>query len=79
MNPTGRRYIALTRKCLPRLSTRIRCVSGKRGYGDQQTANQVLGRIWAKPKPGRQLECRTYRCPQCDQWHLTSMPLARGA
>lgn len=28
-----------------------RCASGKRGYTDQTTAEAVLGRIWATPKP----------------------------
>lgn len=56
-----------------------RCASGKRGYTDQTTAEAVLGRIWATPKPGRRLECRAYQCPNCGQWHLTSMPLANGA
>ncbi|MGH3468912.1 MAG: hypothetical protein ACRDQF_14420 [Thermocrispum sp.] len=57
-----------------------RCVvTGKRCFPDQQCAEDALGWIWSAPRPGRRLECRAYHCTRCDQWHLTSMPLAMGA
>jgi hypothetical protein len=44
-------------------------------YPSQERAEEVLGEIWARVKPGRRLECRTYECPDCGHWHLTSKPL----
>lgn len=58
---------------------RERCATGKRGYPDRHTAQRVLSRIWSTCKPGRRLECRAYHCGRCGRWHLTSMPLAKGA
>lgn len=60
-------------------TNRVRCESGKQCYVDQLTAELVLGKIWRRPRPGRRLECRAYHCGLCQHWHLTSMPLAKGA
>lgn len=56
--------------------SKTRCRSGKRTYPDQETADEMLTRIWSRCGPGRRLECRAYHCGRCGQWHLTSMPLA---
>lgn len=50
------------------------CVTGKARYRTQTAAENVLARIWAKPRPGRRLETRTYQCDHCAGWHLTSKP-----
>jgi hypothetical protein len=41
----------------------------KRGYTEQH-AREVLQSAKFRGRP----ECRTYECPDCGQWHLTSKP-----
>jgi hypothetical protein len=53
--------------------------TGKRSYPSRKAADVVLSRIWRRCKPGRRMENRAYHCNQCSGWHLTSMPLAKGA
>jgi hypothetical protein len=48
---------------------------GKRRFRNEVRATRVLHRIWARPRPGRQMESRAYACDRCGGWHLTS----RGA
>ena len=49
---------------------------GKRAYRDGIAAKLALAEIAHKDRPSRdKTEKRTYRCPDCRNWHLTS----RGA
>lgn len=52
-----------------------RCpVTGKARYRSEGSAESVLSTIWSTPNPGRRLERRSYMCPHCEGWHLTSKP-----
>jgi hypothetical protein len=51
---------------------------GKKRYRDKKSAIQVLqvAQAAAALDPdSRRRESRTYRCPDCNGWHLTSQPL----
>ena len=51
--------------------------NGKKRYRDKKSAIQVLqvAQAAAALDPGsRRRESRTYRCPDCNGWHLTSKP-----
>lgn len=50
------------------------CSSGKKRYTGPQQAEEVLHGIWSRARPGRRLETRSYLCPGCNGWHLTSQP-----
>ena len=50
------------------------CPSGKRVYRNRRHAETTLANIWAAMRPGRRLESRAYKCPDCDRWHLTKTP-----
>lgn len=55
------------------------CSSGKVFYRDEWRAVLALANAQAVPDerdPDKGWEpCRSYyRCPECDNWHLTSMP-----
>lgn len=47
------------------------CVTGKVRFRDRHSASVALARAQRDPNPGR-VEERTYRCPECAGWHLTS-------
>lgn len=48
---------------------------GKRAWPTEELAQRALTNIWRRPRPGgRQMELRTYQCPDCGHWHLTSKP-----
>ena len=47
------------------------CPSGKAGYRDAAAAELVLDRI-ASQSTRRTVPVRTYECPLCWRWHLTS-------
>lgn len=50
------------------------CVTGKRRYRDQASAELMLARITVQDDPRRaKLPQRAYECPNCAGWHLTSM------
>jgi hypothetical protein len=49
-----------------------RCPSGKWRYRDRIAAQLVLATI-DRTDPKRR-EQRTYQCPTCRSWHLTSQP-----
>jgi len=50
-----------------------RCVSGKARYRDRITALLILATIRRRDASHRpKTEQRTYRCPLCSGWHLTS-------
>lgn len=53
------------------------CPTRKRRYITRTQADAALGRIWSTPRSGRRLETRTYHCPTCNGWHLTSKPLTQ--
>ena len=54
------------------------CPSGKAGYRDAAAAEVVLARI-ASQSTRHTVPVRTYECPLCWRWHLTSreMPATR--
>lgn len=45
------------------------CSSGKWAFDSEAQALQTLLQIWSE-RPNRE-ERRTYRCPDCSNWHLT--------
>lgn len=47
------------------------CVSGKVRYRDAIAAKTALARIAKRDSPGH-TEQRSYPCPDCAGWHLTS-------
>ena len=49
----------------------------KAGYKSKADADKMLHRLWARVKPGRKLEARSYKC-DCGRWHLTSQGVNRG-
>lgn len=60
-----------------RYKRRGKCAAtGKLRYRSQIDAGIALGRaIQARTVAGNEhVECRTYRCPSCGDWHLTSKP-----
>ncbi|MFB7867425.1 hypothetical protein [Streptomyces sp. NPDC056069] len=52
------------------------CSSGKQRYRDRLQARIALAGLRANPHPRRQ-EQRSYYCPACSGWHLTSQPRRR--
>lgn len=56
----------------------VQCPTGKVGYVDALSAGVALGRARMKRSKweSAHAEVRTYHCPLCQSWHLTS--LARG-
>lgn len=52
------------------------CPTGKQRYRDRLEARMALLRCTTDTDPRRQ-EKRTYRCPDCHGWHLTSQPRHR--
>ena len=55
---------------LPPLPPRFSCDKGKIGYPDRESAELILATM-DQSNPRRR-EVRTYRCPTCSHWHLTS-------
>ena len=52
--------------------------NGKKRFRDKKSALQVLQHAQATAAlhpDSRRRETRTYRCPDCNGWHLTSKPL----
>lgn len=48
------------------------CRTGKKRYHDQDAARQAIASI-VRLHPGRgKLPQRSYQCPFCNGWHLTS-------
>lgn len=53
---------------------------GKVRYTSADTAHTALALIARSSDPGTRIPVRTYSCPGCDGWHLTSSPTpASGA
>lgn len=48
--------------------------TGKRIFTTERRADDELGWIWSKCRPGRRLESRFYACDFCGRIHLTSKP-----
>jgi hypothetical protein len=48
-----------------------RCPSGKIAHQSQIAAQKALFAAYSQHRAGRD-ESRTYRCPDCGKWHLTS-------
>lgn len=49
------------------------CSTGKFRWSDHERAARALARIQAEPEPGRlYVPTRTFRCPKCEGYHLTS-------
>ena len=46
----------------------------KRRYRDEATAEHALARIRDAGDAREKTPQRTYRCPRCRGWHLTSWP-----
>jgi hypothetical protein len=60
---------------------RRRCITGKRYYADRAGAlaaliDAKLARFRGEHGWGDRRETRTYECPKCHGWHLTSQPKA---
>jgi hypothetical protein len=49
------------------------CPTGKVTYWSELKAKIALASTRRPGAPGRREECRTYRCPDCHGWHLTSL------
>jgi hypothetical protein len=49
-------------------------IVGKRGYATQDVADAALAEIRAAGRMGKggRIETRSYECPWCGRWHLTS-------
>lgn len=62
-------------RALPRHAPHRSC--GKRRFGDRIAAELALGRIAAKGDVRERCPVRTYPCPACSGWHLTSKPAGR--
>ena len=50
------------------------CITTKTAWPTQVEAVEALERIWANPHT-KVVPKRAYRCPWCEQWHLTSHDL----
>ncbi len=50
---------------------RICSVSGKRMYGNEREANATAAHRLADKDTGP-AQLKTYKCPYCDCWHLSS-------
>ena len=47
---------------------------GKRRFLDEASANTQVAFILMSRPPRSKYPNRSYRCPDCDGWHLTSQP-----
>lgn len=51
------------------------CPHGKSAWPTKEMADKALKQIWRRPRPGgRRMETRSYQCPECRHFHLTSQP-----
>lgn len=48
------------------------CPSRKIQYQTQLDANRAALTIWKKKRDAQRHPVRSYRCPRCELWHLTS-------
>lgn len=51
-----------------------RCSCGKRRFRDHLQAVRALHNISNRATPGDHIPVRSYACPMCSGWHLTSQP-----
>lgn len=65
------------------MSTVIRrggCPTGKRQFPDELAADEAAATVTRKnlrrPREEGRTACRSYRCPDCGAWHVTSAPPA---
>lgn len=49
-----------------------RCATGKKGYRDKIGAMLALAEAGRASRANGREEARYYRCPTCNEWHLTS-------
>jgi hypothetical protein len=70
---------ARTRPERRRAVRRRGCPTGKQRYATESAARtELVGTVIAKNRGKQQRrECRTYLCPMCGGWHLTSAPERR--
>jgi hypothetical protein len=54
------------------------CLTGKRRYTTRRDAKIALADILRRDRKQRR-EQRIYRCPSCNDWHLTSQGTPRPA
>lgn len=71
-----RRARDVARALTPCLTKRRRSCS-KRYYADRISADLALARIRARGRALGKDPVRSYRCPHCGGWHLTSVPARR--
>lgn len=67
-----RHALNVARALAPVTERRRSC--GKRWYGDRIAADLALARIRTWGRVMRKDPVRSYHCPGCDGWHLTSVP-----
>lgn len=72
-----RHALTVARSLAPVTERRRSC--GKRWYEDRIAADLALARIRTWGRAMRKDPVRSYRCPGCDGWHLTSVPARWGA
>jgi hypothetical protein len=63
---------AIARALVPVSLRRRSC--GKRWYADRIAADLALALIRARGRALGKDPARSYLCPRCDGWHLTSVP-----
>lgn len=63
-----------------KVSTELRCPTGKPAFPSEEVAMGVLIEIRGNPgaRIGGELPERVYRCEVCPHWHLTSQTHHRG-
>lgn len=49
----------------------LACPTGKLRYPSQASAYRAVARMAARNRGPR---ADAYRCPECDAWHMTSLP-----
>lgn len=67
-----RHALTVARALTPVTERRRSC--GKRWYADRIAADLALARIRAWGRALHKDPVRSYHCPGCDGWHLTSVP-----
>lgn len=70
----GKRYLAMQEANRERRLVRMRAICEKVSYDNEKLARTALSTIREKSEK-IWVPIRTYRCPKCSLWHLTSTPL----
>lgn len=69
---TPKELAAVVQACAREFAAAAPCPTGKKRLGSEEDARRALGQALTSTF-GHRREQRYYQCPQCGDWHLTSL------